>query len=323
MKSIEGELVVMDVFDEYRTLYEKYIVQNAKMLIVRYNSEKHKYEYKPYSHTVAPDAIDKLSKLIIDNIVFYAFSEDEIVDQNNRFGLLDDLTVAAKYAYEQRLPKRKISNKDGTTGEVLLDILLQVFEPISQKLIARAKYKQQGDNNEIKGYDALYFTKDDDEVSLWLGQVKTGDYSYCKSSIVDDLNEKYLMDYFCKSIYYIADKADKSNSLIDLLNEINKICFEGNRLKWNDDRKKLELIKLLRNWKVKIKIPCLLAFTENIYTDKGNLNEKINDCVQKMVDSFDNMNFLIADGLEYELLFCIFPISNVKELRSNIVEFKK
>ncbi len=158
----------MSIIEEYRKLYEKHIVQNAKIHIVRYNPSKHKYLYKPYSHIVAEDAIDKLSKLIIDNMVFYAFSEEEIVEQNNRFGLLDDLEAAAKYAYEQRLPKRKKADTDGTAGEVLLDILIQVFEPISQKLIARAKYKQQGDNNEIKGYDVLYFTKSNSEISLWL-----------------------------------------------------------------------------------------------------------------------------------------------------------
>lgn len=60
----------MGVFEEYRALYEKYIVDKAKVVILRYDPVKHRYEYKPYSHTVSYDAIDKLAELIINNMVF-------------------------------------------------------------------------------------------------------------------------------------------------------------------------------------------------------------------------------------------------------------
>lgn len=313
----------MGIFEEYRELYEKHIVAKAKLVIVKYVPIKHQYEYKPYSHNVSSDAMDKLSELIIENMVFYAFSEDEIIEQNNKFGLLDNLTSAARYAYEQRLPKRKNPNTDGTAGEVLLDILIQVFEPISQKLIARAKYKQQGDNNEIKGYDALYFVKNKEEISLWLGQVKTGACSYCKTSIVDDLNTKYVLDYFCNSVFYIADKADKSSDLIKILSEVNMICFKSAQLNWNDETKKKALIDLLKNKKIKLKIPCLLAYTRDIYSDDTALSIKIEDCVQEMVDEFDKTDFNIINELEYELMFFVFPLSDVKILRQKIVEFKK
>lgn len=313
----------MSIIEEYRNLYEKCIAEKAKLHIVRYDAQKHKYEYKPYSHNATPNALDKLSELLIDNLVFYAFSEEEIVEQNNKFGLLDDLAVAARYAYEQRLPKRKNADTDGTAGEVLLDILIQAFEPINQKLIARAKYKQQGDNNEIKGYDALYFTKNSNEISLWLGQVKTGACSYCKSSIIDDLNNKYLLDYFCKSVFYIADKNDKSSDLSDILFEINKICFDAVKFKWSDDIKKQALLKLLMSKNIKIKIPCLLAYTENIYRDNTDLSKKVDDCVKSMIGEFDKKDFQIANGLSYELMFCIFPLSDVRELRKKIVKFKK
>lgn len=314
---------MMGLFEEYRALYEKYIVDKTKVVILRYDPIKYRYEYKPYSHTVSDDAIDKLAELIINNMVFYAFSEDEIVEQSKKFGLLDDLLAAARYAYEQRLPKRENADTDGTVGEVLLDILIQVFEPVSQKLIARAKYKQQGDNSEIKGYDALYFTKSDEEISLWLGQVKTGTCSYCKSGIVDDLNNKYVLNYFCDAVFYIADKAEKANKLRELLDEANKICFESKRLNYDDQTKKGSLIQLLKNRNIKLKIPCLLAYTENIYADSRNLNCKIDECVKSMVDLFDKTDFDIIKDLEYEIFFLIFPVSDVKELREKIVKFKK
>lgn len=313
----------MNTYDEYRELYEKNIVKNARFLILSYNSKKNKYEYKPYSHLVQSDAIDKLSELIIDNMVFYAFSEDEVVNQNKLYGLLNDLKAAARYAYIQRLPKRKNANTDGTVGEVLLDILIQVFEPNSQKLIARAKYKQIGDNDEIKGYDALYFTKFNDEITLWLGQVKTGSLDYCKKDIINDLNKKYLENYFCNSLYYIADKSEKSSDLLDLLNKINKICYLSAVNKYSDDVKNEKLITFLNENKVKIKIPCLLVYPEDIYTSPNNLSICIDNSLNRLIKIFDNKQFKINLKLNYEIVFCVFPVQDVKKLRENIIKFKK
>ncbi|MHA6530957.1 Hachiman antiphage defense system protein HamA [Paenibacillus sp. BAC0078] len=313
----------MSVINEYRFLYNQLISDRAKVLIVSYDARKHQYEYRPYSHQGVPDALDTLSDLIVDNMVFYSFSEEEIVDQHNKFGLLDDLKNAAKYAYELRLPKRLNAKTDGTTGEVLLDIIIQVFEPISQKMIARAKYKQQGDNNEIKGYDALYFTDSDDGVALWLGQVKTGSYSYCRNSIVDDLNSKYILDYFCKSIFYIADKLDRSNTLAKVLGSVNKICFESIKNNWSDDQKKQTLINYLKKQEVKVKIPCLLAFTSSIYKESSELSNKIEQELRSFIDEIDTSDFLIANEIEHELMFIIFPLEDINKLRDNIVKFKK
>ncbi len=313
----------LTIYAEYRKLYEEHIVKKANVHIIRYSPQKHNYEYKPFSHKADPNAIEQLSKLIIDNLVFYTFSEEEIVYQNSNYGILEDLYAAAKYAYNERLPKRKDPKKDGTTGEVLLDILIQVFEPMSQKLIARAKYKQQSDNNEIKGYDALYFTKYNNDISLWLGQVKTGSCYYCKSKIVEDLNSKYILKYFCNSLFYLADKADKSNELKSLLDEINKIFYNSYKNKWDDKTKQKAVIDLLNSKNVKIKIPCLLAYTEDIYLNEADLDANIKKCVNEMINEFDTKNFLIDKDLEYELIFCIFPVKNINDLRTKITDFNK
>ena len=256
-------------------------------------------------------------------MIFYAFSEEEIVDTHRRLGILDDLKIAAKYAYKNRLPKRINPTTDGTTGEVLLDILIQVYEPLSHKLITRAKFQQLGDNTEIKGYDALYFTKYEGEISLWLGQIKTGSCAYCKSSIGSDLDTKYVSDYFSDAMYYIADKADKNNPLTDILNKINEICFESIKNKWTSEQKKGVLLKLLESWNVKIIIPCVLVFTAEIYSDVQKLQDEIVECTNEVVEYFDDKVFKITAGLNYEIIYYVFPVNNVKELREKISVFKK
>lgn len=43
-------------------------------------------------------------------MIFYAFSENEILRLNDDIDLLEDLRAAAKYAYIERLPKEKKQN---------------------------------------------------------------------------------------------------------------------------------------------------------------------------------------------------------------------
>jgi len=210
---------------EYKKLYKDLIAEKCKTTIIDYDPCNKKYQYQPFSHSVSPMALDNLYDLVIDNVVFYTFSEDEIIKLQNNISLLADLRSAAKYAFAERLPKRKAADSDGTLGEVLLDLLIQVFEPASQKLIARAKHIEVGKKSEITGYDALYFTKQGDEITLWLGQAKAGQESYCKRDIKKDLNEKFQTDYFTETAFYIADKSD-CYELTSLLNEINKICLD-------------------------------------------------------------------------------------------------
>jgi hypothetical protein len=314
----------METFTEYRAIYDELITKKAKFLIIKYDSIKENYEYQPYSHVVNNDAIDRLADLILDDMVFYVFTEEEILDMQRNFGILNDLKIAAQYAYHQRLPKRKDPNTDGTTGEILFDILIQVYEPKSQKLIARAKYRQLNDNQEIKGYDAMYFTKDEQGIYLWLGQVKTGDCSYCTKSIVSDLNEKYLLDYFCNVMYYIADKGtNRNNDLIRLINKINELIFKSFELKWSNNEKKKALIDLIKSENIKIKIPCVLAYTADIYSNVVKLEDEVKKWIDSMIKKFDNLSFSIDKGLDFEIIFYIFPIKDIKSLRSKIVQFKR
>lgn len=84
----------MGVFEEYRTLYDEHIVEDAKLLIVRYSTLKHNYEYRPYSHNSSNDALDALSNLIIDNMVpvFHDF-KDELIDNKGFHGRTDIRTI--------------------------------------------------------------------------------------------------------------------------------------------------------------------------------------------------------------------------------------
>ena len=306
----------------YKELYDDVIGKRFKTIIICYNPIKRNYQYNGYSHKVDDRALDNLSELIIDNMIFYAFSEDEILALNNNMQILDDLRDAAKYAYVERLPKRLYDKTDGTAGEVLLDIFIQLASSNAKKLVARAKHTEMNIKKEITGYDALYFTIEGNEICLWLGQAKAGQKGYCKKSIIEDLQKKYTKNYFADTAFYVADR-NEAKELEDLLQQINKICFLAQRQKWDENQKINRLIELLKNKNVKIKIPCLISYTQDIYNDKNKLHWYICREIKDISDEFDVKTFPIELGLECQIVFYIMPVRDVNYIRKKIIELKK
>lgn len=306
----------------YEELYDKLIGEKFRASIIKYDPQSKRYKYCGYSHKVEENALDNLSEMIINDMVFYAFTEKEIVKLNDNIQILSDLRSAAKYAYVERLPKRLNSKSDGTMGEVLLDIFIQLSSTNTKKLVARAKHTEMNSRKEITGYDALYFTIEGNEKYLWLGQAKAGQKKYCKKSIVEDLQVKYKKEYFADTAFYIADK-NEAKELENLLEEINKICFFAQIKKWNSTQKIDELVDVLVNNNVKLRIPCLISYTQDIYNDKDKLEQFIIAEMNDIISEFDIKVFPIDIGLDYEIIFYILPVKNVDYIRDKIVDLKK
>ena len=192
----------------------------------------------------------------------------------------------------------------------------------TKKLVARAKHTEINGKKEITGYDALYFTIEGSEICLWLGQAKAGQKNYCKTSIVEDLQEKYKKDYFADTAFYIADR-NEAKELENLLEEINKICYLTQVKKWNSNQKFDKLVDVLKNNRVKLKIPCLISYTKDIYIDKNRLKQFINAEINDIISEFDTKVFPIDVGLDYEIVFYILPVKDVDYIRNKIVELKR
>ena len=307
---------------EYYKLYNDLIADKAKTIIVEYSCHNQTFTYKPFSHKSNNTALDDLYALIIDNTVFYAFSEDEILSLHTNIGLLNDLRSAAKYAFAERLPNRTNADSDGTLGEILLDLLIQAYEPNSQKLIARAKHTEMKKKSEITGYDALYFTENDGSITLWLGQAKAGSQRYCKSDIKKDLNLKYSAKYFSDTAFYIATRTT-SNNLLSIVNKINELCFNAQKQGYSQDKKTKELFDILQKERVQINMPCLLAYTNDIYSIPTLLQENIEQCAKQICSYFDSEIYAIGFPLPYKLIFYVFPIKDVSYIRKRIISIKK
>lgn len=297
---------------EYKAIFEREIIQKSKGIIFSYSPIDDKYKFQPYSHSTESTAVEDLGELMRHNLLFYSFGEDEVVAYYKK-DCFSTLEQAAQFAYKQRLPKRAETN-DGLPSEVLLDLLIQLYNPNAYKLAVRTIFRQN-DNNEIKGYDLTYFTKDGSGITLWLGQAKLGEKSYCKKSIDDDLTKKYENVYLAKQLFFVCDKrvnitkdADELLTLIEKLNIQMMNDIDENRAKG--------LIELFKKEKLKIKIPCLLAYdSSTVYGNESQLYEQLEAEVLSIRDYYHGKNYVFS-GFAPEIVFYIFPIESVNRLRN-------
>lgn len=301
----------MTISEEYNSIFEKEIIQKSKGIIFSFSPITDTYTYHSYSHGVSDTAVEDLGELMRHNLFFYAFGEEEVVAyyKKDRFSSMQQ---AARYSYQQRLPKRADIN-DGLPSEVLLDLLVQIYNPNAYKLAVRTLFRQD-DNNEIKGYDLTYFTKDEAGISLWLGQAKLGEKSYCKSSIHEDLLEKFKKEYLAKQLFFVCDKrieiTDDAKSILEIIEKINIIMMDADESSRAD-----YLIDYFKKHHINIKIPCLLAYGNGtVYADAG----KIYNEIQKEVDSIKQYyakHTYLFEGFSPEIVFYIFPIESIDRLR--------
>lgn len=318
--NLKEEAIIMSIAEEYRKIYDKEICTELKREIAIYDEEKGLHSYQPLSHNCTYNCVSKcnhdcykgLGCLMRKNIIFYCYGEEEIVTNFNN-GLFADLERATKSAYRLRLPKRK-PNQDGLPSEVLLDAIIQSIVPDAYKMAVRTIFRQD-DNNEIKGYDLTYFTNQNGEITLWLGQAKLGSKQYCKNGILDDLDKKYNKLYMAKQIYFMADKpaslTEEGKQIATLLNQLNML----NALE-NDKNRAEQLMQFLIQENIKICISCLLAYEKTeIYGDISNFEEKVKCEIEWAKKTFENS--ILPNEIVTKIIFIIFPLDDVDALRGD------
>lgn len=301
----------MSIHQEYNDIFYEEIAKKSNSIIFSFSPIEENYTYQPYGHAVSATAVEDLAELMRHNLLFYAFGEEEVV-RLYKEDTFTSLEKAAKYAYRQRLPKRS-GIMDGLPSETLLDLLVQIYSPNAYKLAVRTLLRQD-DNNEIKGYDLTYFTRDASGVTLWLGQAKLGKKDYCKSSISNDLLQKYTSEYLAKQLFFVCDKrieiTDDAKELLSVINHLNILMLDED----NDLRTKA-LMDYFQKHNIRIKIPCLLAYGEDtVYQDAGQVYSRI----QLEVDSirkYYSKHAYSFNQIVPEIVFCIFPIESVERLR--------
>lgn len=111
--------------------------------------------------------------------------------------IISPLWSRQQYAYINRLPKRA-DITDGLPSEVLLDLLVQLYNPQACKLAVRTILRQN-DNNEIKGYEVGKYRR---------GHYKSMDRAYSEAfkSLKDVLEHKIpkILSLFESIVVFVA-----------------------------------------------------------------------------------------------------------------------
>lgn len=307
----------MSITERYNEIFDKEILQKSRGVIFTFSPLRDQFVYRPYSHDISEDSVERLGELMRRNLFFYSYGEEEVV-QHYEKDHFSSMEQAAKYAYINRLPKRA-DITDGLPSEALLDLLVQLYNPEAYKLAVRTIFRQN-DNNEIKGYDLTYFSKDETGISLWLGQAKLGGKDYCKTDINKDLLEKFTAEYLAKQLFFVCDKrvslTNDAKAILEAIEEINIRSMEDNAT--------LRGQKLLDYFKaagIKVKIPCLLAYGEEaVYKDAGALYQMLEQETIGIRDYFSKHTYTFH-GFSPEIVFYVFPIESIERLRDKETGF--
>ena len=274
----------MSIIERYHKIFDKEILQKSRGVIFSFSPLQDQFIYQPNSHNISADSVEKLGELMRHNLFFYSYGEEEVV-QHYEKDHFSSLEQAAKYAYINRLPKRA-DITDGLPSEVLLDLLVQLYNPQACKLAVRTILRQ----------------------------------AYCKTDINKDLLEKFTAEYLSKQIFFVCEKrvslTDDTKAILEAIEEINIRSME--------DDATLRGKKLLDYFKsegIRIKIPCLLAYgEETVYKDARALCQMIDRETDSIRDYF-NAHTYAFQGFSPEIVFYVFPIESIERLRDKEAGF--
>lgn len=300
--------------------YLSKLFENYQKVIYKFDTTIENYKYIPLVHVSDTDWSDKMTNLLIKNLLNYCYYEKELQSDN-----FTDITRLEDYLAEatlERLNERLNESSDGLVGELLLDLMLREEYRNCNTLLCRPLFQQKEKlKKEFTGYDSLLLIEENDKLSLLLGQAKAGNYDYCKKGIKEDLNTKYGTTYFGKTMCYIKERQTQivdNKKITELLTKINKICIDLLRFPVEKHNKICELIK---EENVKLIFPCLLFYNNpSIYAQ--NMESLLNVELKKVISFFDELKFDI-NLYEYEIHFYIFPTINVSNIRNSLIDYKK
>ena len=117
-----------------------------------------------------------------------------------------------------------------------------------------------------------------------------------------------------KQLFFVCDKpvglTDDAKQILRIINKLNIASMEE-----DEKTRAKKLIECLNAGKIKIKIPCLLAYDKSdVYDDVSELYTKVTSEAEAIRDYYKKHTY-IFEGFDPEIVFYIFPIESIKRLR--------
>jgi len=182
---------------------------------------------------------EEMVDLIFSALADFTLTEKEKATMNP-FNSNRKLKKAAKIVYATDKYKSR-----GEYGEILLHLLMRDYFN-SIPAISKMYYKD-GANETVKGFDAVHIVPVENDLELWLGEVKFyNDISRAVRDVVKELQDHTDKDYLRNEFLFISNKIDDSWAHADKLKKLI------------DERTSLDKIF------TRIKIPVLLTYDSDV-----------------------------------------------------------
>ena len=172
----------------------------SDLLFSEYISETH-FRGLSVGYELGTFRYDSLVELIFDALPDFALNHEE----KNKYGIensIRKIRQAAKAVYSTDR-----YNKRGEFGEILLHIILRdLYNTIPA--ISKIFY-EDGPNEVVKGFDAVHVVAHEEELELWLGEVKFYDDIYSAiHDVVNELLNHTTANYLRNEFAFITNKIE-------------------------------------------------------------------------------------------------------------------
>ena len=175
--------------------------------------------------------------------------------------------------------------------------------------------------HEIKGYDGFVFSIENNKKFFWAGQVKTGGWDYCFSSIKGDINKSIINYYFSDAIAIMCDimraTSSTSEALTKIIDDINEIIYDCNGER---EKQMRSIVNYFKASDISIRIPCLLMPDEANYNDETMI---LNAIKAKVKSAFSEFALVNDENIDVEVLILVFPMRDLQNVRKLFLEVRQ
>lgn len=215
------------------------------------------------------------------------YTEFQNINGANAIAKLRD---AARSVYQTK----KFENR-GEFGELMLHTILRELHH-TVPAVSKIFYKDSG-NDTVKGFDAVHVVDTDDELELWLGEVKFyKDAKQAARDVIKELADHFKTNFLRNEFMFITNKIDDAWPHADTL------------------KKMISSKTSLDDIFSRIKIPVLITYDSDVLNASNSYTEAF---VASITTEFDAIHDYFIDklgGFEYEIHLYLLPMKSKEEL---------
>lgn len=245
-----------------------------------------------------------LSRIIYNSLIDYAFNENEMQDED--INLLHIEAISQRMRIEEG-DDEQTQKKYGFFGEVLLNLMLRIYYS-TNSIIAKGYFYDILKPEEPKGYDSYHLIETDENTLLWFGEVKFYEsYKLAIKSVFNNIEKAISDNYFKNNLLALTPKRRNLETDSQV---INQLILE---LRKNPQ---ISIAEMVEKHRLQLVYPIFILCNYDI-----NYDTTISSMINHIKEKYSGKNLNI--GIDYNLFFILLPVSNVAQIKSQVLQWIK